>query len=232
MADEKTTSSQQIRNIQLRRESSAATRVMTHDKDEMKYFLPVSGKRLSCLTFNCTLLSLEIRCTNKTSLFLQDCLGIIPFSLMSAVHSSHRSPFWAEITLRLGSQLCWLVRAIPGRSTAPAEDNCFSSRWGEQLTTWGRSPNPPGSLSERRVSGEDALLGRHFGETEWSRVWLRRHLSTEWIWYGELIFLGEIILNIQREEFGTELSTPNIVSFFYLILLMCLSAPPWPLGGL
>lgn len=166
MADEKTTSSQQIRNIQLRRESSAATRVMTHDKDEMKYFLPVSGKRLSCLTFNCTLLSLEIRCTNKTSLFLQDCLGIIPFSLMSAVHSSRRSPFWAEITLRLGSQLCWLVRAIPGRSTAPGEDNCFSSRWGEQLTTWGRSPNPPGSLSERRVSGEDALLGRHFGETK------------------------------------------------------------------
>lgn len=174
----KTISIQQVRNIQLRTESRAATRVMTHDKDEMNCFLPLAGRRLhgknictvSCLTFNCTILSLEIRCTNEASCFSRACWGIIAFSLMPALRRSHCSPSEQRSPYSWGARGCWLMKATtagPGRSTGfgPAEDNCFSSRWGQQQTAEGRSPSPPENLSERS-SAEDALLGRHLRKTE------------------------------------------------------------------
>lgn len=108
----KTVSIKKIRNIQLRTEMQCCHKGDdTYDKDDINYFLPVAGGRLHgnnictvfCLTFNWKILSLDIRCTNDTSCFLHDCLGIALFSLVSAFQSLCCSPFWAEITLQPGS---------------------------------------------------------------------------------------------------------------------------------
>lgn len=133
------------------------------------------------------------------SFLLSSCLL---FKVHAVPLSEQRSPYSREV------MQCWLTRAntaSPGRSTGfgPVKDNFFSSRQGEQQITGGRSPCPPGSFSQRWVSGEDTLLGRHFGKAktgtgcDWEGSFPLSGLM-KGIWYGEFLFLGEMILNIQR----------------------------------
>lgn len=67
--------------------------------------------------------------------------------------------------------------------------------------------------SERRAGGEDVLLGRHFGKTKsgagcgWEGSFPLSRLM-KGIGYGEFIFLGEMIVNVQREEFGLSWRVP------------------------
>lgn len=171
------------------------------------------------------------------SFLLASCLS---FEVHIVPLSEQRSPYSWEVLQ------CWLIRAItagPGRSTAfgPIEDNCFTSRWGELLTTGGRSPSPPGSFSERRVDGEDALQERHFGKNRVMQGAVKK-ATFHWVaWWKEfdmvnLFSLEKWYLIFKGKSLGWNgecLSTPNIVSSFYLVLLMKnITAFPWALGGM
>lgn len=118
-------------------------------------------------------------------LFLASCL---PFKACAVPLSEQRSPYSWEV------MRCLLIRAItagPGTSTGfgPREDNCFSSRWGEQLNNRGKITQSSWEPSRE----ESEWWGCSFGEMlwknkQWSRVWLTRQLSTEWADERDLIW--------------------------------------------
>lgn len=93
----------------------------------------------------------------------------------------------------------------------------------------GRASSPPGSPLERRVSSEEALLGREFGKSKSGVGGMVEkaafHQVGWWKWFNRvnLFSLEKLCWMFKGKTLswaGEGLWTPRVVSYFYLVLLM------------